>query len=234
VRIVVIRHFDGGDPGVLAVRARAQGHTLHFCAPHAGDPLPEDGFDAVVVLGGSANVVEGHDYLQREIDYLAANEKPALGICLGAQLLARSAGGEVLRARAPEIGWFEVRLTADGREDPLLSVLPERFSAYQWHSYTFESPAHPLAVSDLCPQAFRLGRHAWGVQFHPEVDEAIVADWSGDFRSDPDAVEMGFDPDAHLAEARHRLPEWNRLGGLLFDRFLTLAARVGQRDEVLS
>jgi hypothetical protein len=72
------------------------------------------------------------------------------------------------------------------------------------------------------------------VQFHPEVDEEIVADWTADYRSDPDAVRLDFDDEAHLAEARRRLPEWNRLGGLLFDRFFTLAARVAQPDEVLS
>jgi hypothetical protein len=72
------------------------------------------------------------------------------------------------------------------------------------------------------------------VQFHPEVDEAIVADWAGGYRSDPDAVRLQFDAEAHLAEARRRLPEWNRVGSLLFDRFFALAARVGQPDEILS
>ena len=227
MRVLVIRHSDGGDPGVFADRAAAAGHELVFCAPHAGDALPENGHDAVLVLGGSANVTEGHSYLQAEIEFLAANRRPVLGVCLGAQLLASSAGFEVRRASEPEIGWFDVRLTAAGREDPLLSALPERFTAYQWHSYTFESPSTPLAESAVCPQAFRLGEHAWGVQFHPEVDERILEDWFDDFRSDDDAVRLGFDPAAARAELPEHLPGWNQLGGALFDRFLALAARVG-------
>jgi GMP synthase (glutamine-hydrolysing) len=230
VRILVVRHADGGDPGVFAERAAAGGHELLFCAPHAGDALPAPGgFEAVVVLGGSANVSEGHAYLHEEISFLGALDVPVLGVCLGAQLLARSAGAGVMRSSQPEIGWSEVQLTDAGRDDPLLSALPERFVAYQWHSYTFESPAAPLAQSAVCPQAFRLGEHAWGVQFHPEVTASALEEWFSDYRSDPDAVRLGFDPDAARAELPAHLPEWNRLGGALFDRFLTLATRVGPR-----
>lgn len=224
MRILVIRHADGRDPGVLERRAVAAGHELVFREPHLGEDLPASGYEAVVVLGGSVNVTDGLPYLEREIDFLAATQRPVLGICLGSQLLAASAGAAIRRALRPEIGFHEVRATAAGREDPLFSVLPERFDAYQWHSYTFEMPHEPLAQSDVCPQAFRLGDHAWGVQFHPEVEADILADWIAGYRSDADAVTNGFDPRASLAELPKRLPEWNRLGADLFDRFFAIAA----------
>ncbi|MGH2967960.1 MAG: type 1 glutamine amidotransferase, partial [Solirubrobacteraceae bacterium] len=159
---------------------------------------------------------------------------PTLGVCLGAQLLAAAAGAEVRRGEAPEIGWFEVARTAAGGRDPVLGRLPERFLAYEWHSYTFDLPAGAveLARSAVCSQAYRLRDRAWGVQFHPEVTPAIVREWALDFESDPDAVRLAFDPVAHLAEAGRRLPDWMELGRRLFDGFLeaaTAAAAAGPR-----
>jgi GMP synthase-like glutamine amidotransferase len=231
VRVLVVRHPDGGDPGVLEERVRAAGHELVFCDPHAGEALPAAGdYDAIVVLGGSANVEEGHRYLRDEIAYLAGAGVPVLGVCLGSQLLAAATGGKVVRATRPEIGWFEVELTPEGLDDPLLGALPPRFTAYQWHSYAFEVPpgATELARSEVCPQAFRAGERSWGVQFHPEVTAEVLEDWFADFRSDGDAVRLGFDPDGARAELADRLPVWNELGGRLFDRFLQLAGRVRQ------
>ena len=154
---------------------------------------------------------------------------PALGVCLGAQLLASAAGAEVRRSPSPEIGWFDVELTPEGADDPLLGRLPGRFLAYEWHSYAFALPAGAveLARSAACPQAFRLGETAWGVQFHPEVVPEIVEAWALDYESDPDAIALGFDPAAHIAEAAERLPAWMALGRALFEGFLTAAAAAG-------
>jgi len=182
------------------------------------------------VFGGGMNVRDAGrlPWLGGEIellrDVLQAGV-PALGICLGAQLLAAAAGAEVRRGGAPEIGWFEVERGAEGARDPVLGRLPARFLAYEWHSYAFELPAGAveLARSAVCPQAYRLGDAAWGVQFHPEVTPGIVLGWALDFESDPDAVRLDFDPDAHQAEARERLPVWMDLGRRLFDGFLAAA-----------
>src|SRR6266496_4741819 len=92
-------------------------------------------------------------------------------LCLGVQLLARAAHSWVGPLAEPEIGWYEVELTAAGGADPVLGGLPERFEAFQWHYYTYGIPggAQELARSERCTQAFRLGERVWGVQFHPEV-----------------------------------------------------------------
>ena len=234
MRVLAVLHPGGGSTGLLAGRAAAAGHELVEWVPGRADPMPgrPDAYDALVVFGGGMNVRDAGrlPWLRGEIELLRdalAAGAPVLGICLGAQLLAAAAGAEVHRAAAPEIGWFEVR--RDG-EDPVLGAMPRAFIAYEWHSYAFELPAGAmeLARSDICPQAYRLGDTAWGVQFHPEVTPEIVRDWALDYESDPDAVRLGFDPAAHLDEARPRLPAWMDLGRRLFDAFLTTAASAGR------
>jgi GMP synthase-like glutamine amidotransferase len=190
-------------------------------------PGPLDGFEALVVFGGGMNVRDAGrlPWLRGEIELLRdalEADLPTLGVCLGAQLLAVAGGAEVRRSAAPEIGWFEVMRTA---EDPLLDRLPPSFDAYEWHSYTFELPAGAveLARSAVCSQAYRLRDRAWGVQFHPEVTPEIVREWALDYESDPDAVAMRFDPEAHIALAAERLPAWMDVGRTLFDAFLEIA-----------
>lgn len=233
MRVLGVLHPGGGSSGLLAERAAAAGHELVEWNPGRGEPIPAplDEFGALVVFGGGMNVrdAERLPWLHGELELLrdaVQAELPVLGVCLGAQLLAAAAGAEVHRASEPEIGWFDVTRTAP---DPVLDALPERFLAYEWHSYTFDLPAGAteLARSAVCTQAYRLGEAAWGVQFHPEVTPAIVAFWAHDFESDPDAVAMDFDPEHHIAVASERLPAWMAIGRALFDAFLATAATAG-------
>ena len=233
MRVLGVLHPGGGSSGLLAGCAAAAGHELVEWNPGRGEhmPAPLDDFGALVVFGGGMNVRDADrlPWLGGEVELLrdaVQSGLPALGICLGAQLLAAAAGAEVRRASAPEIGWFDVTRTAG---DPVLDALPERFLAYEWHSYTFELPAGAieLARSEVCSQAFRLGGAAWGVQFHPEVTPAIVDFWAHDFESDPDAIAHDFLPAAHIALADDLLPAWMEIGRALFDAFLATAASAG-------
>lgn len=234
MRILSIRHPGGGHSGVLASRAEAAGHRLDEWTPATDESPPEPAlsYDAIVVLGGGMNVdeIDRRPYLRTELSILAEalleGRTPVLGICLGAQLLAAAAGAEVHRARTPEIGWREVELCSAASADRVLGALPRRFTAYQWHSYAFEIPfgAVELALNEVCAQAYRIGETAWGVQFHPEVTEEILADWFANFEVDPDAVAMGFEPEVATAELADRLPHWKVLGGMLFDAFMSAAA----------
>ncbi len=164
---------------------------VHFrlLRPDLGEPLPTGGAP-VIVLGGRMGVhdEEAHPFLAEVKAFMAAclaSATPLLGICLGGQLLSAVAGGVVTSQSRGEKGLVAITLSGAGAADPLFAGLGSDLSAFEWHNDSFTIPpgAVPLAGSATCPgQAFRLGR-AWGLQFHPEVDEAIVAAWS---RGDPD------------------------------------------------
>lgn len=224
-RVLFVENPDGGGPGVFGdVAEMERWRPWEEPAPPVAEP------DAVVVYGGSTNVVDAErlpwlaDEL-RQIGEWARADVPVLGVCLGGQLLSAALGGTVSRSTPPEIGWHPAWLTDAGREDPVLSSMGERFVACQWHSWQFSVPAGAtlLSLSAACAQAFRWGRSI-GVQFHPEVDRPTLTRWIGDWRNDRDAVERGFDPAYALEELERRLDAWNDVGRRLFTAFLHDAA----------
>jgi GMP synthase (glutamine-hydrolysing) len=156
---------------------------VHTVRPLAGQPLPGHGEVAgAVVMGGPMNVdqVDRFPVLAAEREWLAeaaGRGMPVLGICLGAQLLARALGAEVRPGERKEIGFAPVEVA--GAEDPLLGGLAPSTDVLHWHGDVFDLPAGAelLASSELTEnQAFRVG-NAWGVLFHPEADLALVEAW---------------------------------------------------------
>ena len=195
------------------------------------DPLE---YDAVITLGGAmhADQEDRYRWLAAEKALLAELVKsrvPLLAICLGAQLLAEAAGAPPRRAAQPEIGWYPVKLTPEGANDPLLGPLAPGFEAFLWHSYEFPLPpgSVPLADSALCLQACRIGDSAWALQFHAEVTEEIVEHWIDDYREDEDAVRIGLDVGALREQSRAEIGRWNEIGRDICLRFLECARRVG-------
>lgn len=228
MRVLAIVHQPDAGPGVFADAMSARGIELDEWLIQAGPP-PADpiGYDAVMTFGGAmhADQEAEHPWLADEKALLARlieRRVPLLGMCLGCQLVAEAAGGTARRARQPEIGWREVELTPAADDDPLLSALPKRFEAFQWHSYEASLPpgATAIAKSPVCLQAYRLQGPAWGIQFHAEVSRADVEHWINDYEADPDAVRIGLDPEALREETRPRIDEWNELGRELCGRFL--------------
>lgn len=150
--------------------------------------------DALVVFGGEQAATDDHSHhylpdLARLMSDYTAMDRPVLGICLGGQLLARAFGGENRLGIAPEFGWVDVALTDAGRDDPVLSVLPQQFPIFQWHSDTFTLPegaVHLATSATALHQAFRIGRATYGTQFHFEASRQVVQDLSRTF---PEAVE---------------------------------------------
>jgi GMP synthase (glutamine-hydrolysing) len=224
--VLAVIHGEQVRAGVFGDAVEARGHRLEEWSHAWGTPLPRplDAYGAVLVFGGAMHAdQEGHHpwlreenfFLQRLLDL----RKPVLGVCLGAQLLAKAAGAHVGPAAEPEIGWFAVDLTDEAAGDPVLGSLPAHFDAFQWHYYKHGVPAGgvELARNDLCTQAFRLGDCAWGVQFHPEVTLAQVEAWMEEDEPVPPGL---------LDETRARIGDWNELGKGLCDAFVGVAERV--------
>jgi GMP synthase (glutamine-hydrolysing) len=234
MRALAIVHQPDAGPGVFAGAIRSAGVELDTWM-RAATPSPprEPGqYDAVLVFGGAmhADQEDSHPWLREEKALLAdllQRRVPLLGVCLGAQLVAEAAAGPPRRAREPEIGWHEVRLAAEAADDPLLGPLPRRFVAFQWHSYEFPLPpgATALARSPVCLQAYRLGESAWGIQFHAEVTREDAEAWIDDYRSDEDAVRLGFDTEELRRRTSGAIEAWNALGRGLCSRFIAAATR---------
>jgi GMP synthase-like glutamine amidotransferase len=228
MRALAIVHQPDAGPGVFADAMRSRGIQLDEWlirdGPSPAEPL---GYDAVLTFGGAmhADQEAEHPWLADEKALLAElinRRVPLLGMCLGCQLVAQAAGGEARRTSAPEIGWHRVELIPEAAADPVLGGLPPRFEAFQWHSYEAVLPpgATALATSPTCLQAYRLAGPAWGIQFHAEVSPTDAEHWIDDYRSDPDAVRIGLDPEALRERTRASIAQWNELGRELCGRFL--------------
>jgi GMP synthase (glutamine-hydrolysing) len=225
-RVLAIAHPGGGHSGVFAESAAANDHAIEEWTP-ALEPEPPRAageYDALVVLGGEQNVCEQDrfPYLTAEIAFIRGwlmGGRPLLGVCLGAQLLAEASGGSVARSEPRELGWYDVELTDTGRADPVLGFGAPRFSAFEWHSFEACPPdgSDELARSPTALQAFRLGS-AWGVQYHPEVNESIVEGWIAESRDDGDHV-----PAEAFADLSETLQPWKAYGRELFARFAAQA-----------
>jgi GMP synthase (glutamine-hydrolysing) len=235
VRVLLVVHHRNAAAGVFAEPALAAGHELVEWMPQEAPP-PLDGFGAAMVFGAAAQVdqEDHHPWLRPEKRFvrdLIERGTPLLGVCFGSQIVAEAAGAPVRAAERPEIGWHEVELTPEGRADPLLSVMPERFESFQYHHYEWLLPPGgvTLARSALTLQAFRLReRPVWGVQFHPEITKADLGSWLDDWQNDPGAVATGLDPEAIRAESAAKIGVWNDAGRALSERFLELSRAVSR------
>ena len=229
MRVLAVVHGEHAAASAFGEVVVEAGHHLEEWWIARGDALPRplDRYGAVLVFGGSmhADQEARHPWLRVENDFLQrvlAVGTPVLGVCLGAQLLAKATGAAVYPAREPEIGWVAVELTEAALGDPLFAHSPRRFDAFEWHYYTYDVPsaARELARSSASTQAFRLGEAAWGIQFHAEVTKSQIEAWLlGDGREPP------VPPDALLEETEARIEEWERFGRDLCGAFVEVAER---------
>jgi GMP synthase-like glutamine amidotransferase len=187
MRVVVFQHLSCEHPGIFRDFLRRDEAEIVTVELDAGDRIPSlDGADALLIFGGPMNVDEEDRYpwLAPETTVIRAaalGGMPILGVCLGGQLLAKALGARVTKNPEPEVGLLDVELTDAGATDPLFTGWPRRSAVVQWHSDTFAIPdgGVRLATSPACGnQAFRYGRCAYGLQFHPEVTADMVKDWA--------------------------------------------------------
>jgi GMP synthase (glutamine-hydrolysing) len=181
--VLIIVHQEHSSPGRVGQVLSKLGYPLDIRRPRFGDPLPEtmEAHAAAVIFGGPQSANDTDDFLLRETDWIAVPlkaEKPFLGICLGAQMMARHLGASVYphpHGHA-EVGYYPIRPTEAG-----LDITPEwPDHVYQWHREGFDLPAGGklLAEGDgaFAVQAFRYGT-GYALQFHPEVTHAMMYRW---------------------------------------------------------
>lgn len=191
MRVLVVQNFAGTGLGQIATALAERGAEPVVMRAFEGEALPTVPGDlaGIVVLGGGQNARDdaAAPWFPQLVELMRGfveAGRPALGVCLGSQLLARAYDAENLIGATSEFGWCDIDLTAEGRQDPVLGALPASFPIFQWHDDTFTLPrggtrlAGNLATHN---QAFRVGRAGYGMQFHFEADRALVREWNETF-----------------------------------------------------
>jgi GMP synthase (glutamine-hydrolysing) len=183
---LIIKHVEVEGPGLIEYCLNQERIPHQVLSLNSDVRFPKlDSFTHLVFLGGPMNVYEEDRYpFLREEDLFIKEAiqrgKSILGICLGAQLMAKALGAKVFKASVKEIGWYDVSLTEIGSQDSLFSDLPKTFPVFQWHEDTFEIPKAGKLIATSSPvphQAFRYGEKVYGLQFHLEVTEEMIQGW---------------------------------------------------------
>jgi GMP synthase (glutamine-hydrolysing) len=188
-KILVIQHNDDDNLSDLAAPFLEAGlEIVQWHAEKTAAPVESlDGYAGLVSLGAFAGVEEEDEtpwmpVERRLIEEALAVEMPVLGLCFGSQLLASVAGAEVGKSGSPEVGWYSVEMTEAAASDPLMSVLGPQPDVIQYHYDTFNWPVEPenltiLGTANGMNQAFRVGKNAWGTQFHIELNLPTTLGW---------------------------------------------------------
>jgi GMP synthase-like glutamine amidotransferase len=216
MRVHALYHVPFEDVGSIAPYLVRNRHRLSVTRLYKDEPLPElESLDALIVMGGPMGVHDEarHPWLageKRFLEEVMARGKTALGICLGAQLMAHAAGAAVTRNKHREIGWFPVTRADQVQSTVLRDVLPPVFEAFHWHGDTFDLPvgAVPLGASQACPnQGFIIADRMVGLQFHLETTPRSAAALIDNCRGELDGSVFVQDPAAMLAQPQrfHRI-----------------------------
>ena len=231
-RILVFQHVPHEILGTLDPLMREAGFRIRYLNfGRQADTRPDiDRYHGLVILGGPMNCDETarHPHLAVEIDAIRAaigHGLPVLGICLGAQLIARALGARVSPNPQKEIGWYDVSATAAGSRDPLFGRFNGTEKIFQWHGDTFEIPdgAVHLAESPTCVnQAFRYGENIYALQFHLEVDEPLISRWlhTPVMTREIDCLGPDFHADRIMADTRTHIPRSLALGRAVFGEYI--------------
>ncbi len=215
-KVLVFQHVAAEPLGTLDPMLRNRGHRIRYINfNREPDAQPDvSRYNALIVLGGPQMPDQGDLYPHlnvemRCIEQALKLEIPVLGICLGAQLLAYTLGGGVRPMEQWELGWYDLKPTAQAAADPVFCSLTQPHPVFQWHGYTFDLPAGAvhLARSALCQnQAFRYGSNSYGLQCHLELDERLINRWLTfpQYQEDLNTVGRGQDAD-HIRRQTHQL-----------------------------
>ena len=233
-KLLVFQHVPYEILGIFNPLLKQSGFRIRYINygrdPEARPNLSH--YNGLVILGGPMNVdqTDRYPHLQIEVELIQEaikSEMPVLGICLGAQLIAKALGAQVGKNPTKEIGWYDITPTDAGLEDPLFKHFKTTRTIFQWHGDTFELPdeAVLLASSPTCPnQAFRFGDHIYGFQFHLEVDQGLVHNWLDRpaYREEIKNLGGSISPDTIREETAQYIQQANELGEDVFKSFIEI------------
>jgi GMP synthase (glutamine-hydrolysing) len=221
---LVLRHLEIAHLGNLDAVLRGNDYDIRYLDVTTGSLEDHPEPDLVVVLGGDMGVYEkeAHPFLVGELAYLRdrlAAERPTLGICLGAQLIAEALGETVRRGKTVEIGFREVTPTEAGLDSPLRHVVG--VPMMQWHGDTFGLPSGAIRLassSAYSNEAFALGDYALAVQFHPELSAEMYDSWIAEGLEE--LAVLGIEPDDLRREALAKGPAMQAASVAMFSEWL--------------
>ena len=192
MEIIVLQHIKVEDPGYIKDLMIKDGFNLTTIELDKNEKIPKDlnKFDGMFCMGGPMDtwMEKKYPWLVEEKkkikEFVIDLKKPFLGFCLGCQLLGEVIGGKVIKSKKSEIGMLEINFLKKKENDIIFSTFPEKIKALQWHSYEVVNLENNKDVTLLASspntkyQIFKYKNHAYGIQFHMEVDENTIIKWS--------------------------------------------------------
>lgn len=232
--ILIFKHVPFEGPGTFREELDKRSLKYREVNLYEGEvPKNLEGCGGLIIMGGPMNVYEEVEYPflkdeDRLIKEALSKKLPMIGVCLGAQLMAKASRAKVTKGAKKEIGWYPLHLTEDAQSDPAFKVLPKEVEVFQWHGDTFDIPqgAVRLASSELFPnQAFRIGDNAYAFQFHIEVTEEIIREWVDINGKELEGIKDYINSKNILAESKQKALELNKLADKIYKGFFNVFTR---------
>ncbi|MBI5197663.1 MAG: gamma-glutamyl-gamma-aminobutyrate hydrolase family protein [Nitrospirae bacterium] len=228
---LILQHVPHEDLGTLRQALENRGIPFRYVRLYAGEKVPDSlsSIGGLILLGGPMNVYQETDYpylleVNSLVQEAVRRDLPTLGICLGAQLIAKATGATVYHGKEKEIGWYSLEMSREAGQDSVFAELPTQLTVFQWHGDTFDIPPGGvrLAGSSRFPnQAFRLGERVYALQFHLEVTQEMIRLWIRENQEELSSLRDIIDPGKILQETNFHLPELHQQATVFYDAFFS-------------
>lgn len=229
MRLLVLQHEECEPLGIFEGLLKEKGIECVYSRLYEEKaPTSLDGYDALIAMGGPMNVYEEKEYPflkddDRLIKEALKRGKPVLGVCLGAQLMAKALGARVRKGREKEIGWYSVKLTEEGRKDRIFGRFGDVFRVFQWHGDTFDIPRGGIRLAGserFANQAFGFDK-SYALQFHLEVTADVIRDWFNEYNEEVESLRGKIDPAKILKDTDEYIRGLNALAEKFITGFLS-------------